>query len=185
MRRTFLAAAAAVVVLATVQEANAVCCDDTAMYVKQGYHANQMWPWPYVCPDRIAVREPFCIMVNNGWRRQNLLGAHHFNPDTNQLNAAGQLKVQWIMTQAPPDRRSIFVERSLDHKRERPADRCPSGLRDASCRRRPHSAQVAETSLMFEGRPASVVDATNVKFQQTMPAPVLPAAQSTSSTTAQ
>ena len=45
---------------------------------------------------------------------QNLLGAHHFIPETNQLNAAGQLRVQWIMTQAPPDRRSIFVERSLD-----------------------------------------------------------------------
>ena len=52
MRRTFLAAAAAVVVIAFTQQAHAVCCDDTAMYVKQGYRANQMWPWPYVCPDR-------------------------------------------------------------------------------------------------------------------------------------
>jgi hypothetical protein len=182
MRRTIIAAAAVVVALGTVYRANAVCCDDTALYVKRGYHVNAQWPWPYVCPDRIAVQEPFCIMVNNGWRRQNLLGGHHFNPENNQLNAAGQLRVQWIMTQAPPDRRSIFVERALDTKIN--AQRLTAVREYAiqvSADGRP--AQVAETSLMFEGRPASVVDATNVKFQQSMPAPVLPAAQSTSSST--
>src|SRR5213082_50979 len=67
MRRTIFAAAALVLVLASVPSANAVCCDDTAMYVKRGYYVNKQWPWPYVCPDRIAVQEPFCIMVNNSW----------------------------------------------------------------------------------------------------------------------
>ncbi len=181
MRRTFIAAAAIGFVLASVHTANAICCDATAHYVKHGYYANKQWPWPYVCPDRIAVREPFCIMINNGWRRENLLGAHHFNPETNQLNAAGQLRVQWIMTQAPPDRRSIFVERALDTAvnggrlsavREYAAKVAVDGS----------TPQVSETHLMAEGRPASVVDATNVKFQQSMPAPVLPAAQSTSTT---
>ena len=184
MRRTFLAAAAAVVVIASTQQASAVCCDDTAMYVKQGYHANQMWPWPYVCPDRIAVREPFCIMVNNGWRRQNLIGAHHFIPETNQLNAAGQLRVQWIMTQAPPDRRSIFVERSLDQNvnNQRIAAVQEYATQVAIDGRAP---QVAQTHLVSEGRPASVVDFTNTKFQQSMPLPVLPAAQPTGSASAQ
>jgi len=113
MRQKLITATIAVVVLAPALRVGAVCCDDTAMYIKQGYHVNKQWPWPYVCPDRIAVREPFCIMVNNGWRRENLLGAHHFNPDSNQLTSAGQLRVQWIMTQAPPDHRNIFVERAL------------------------------------------------------------------------
>lgn len=184
MRRTFIAAATLVAVLASVHSASAVCCDDTAHYVKHGYYVNKQWPWPYVCPDRVAVQEPFCIMVNNGWRRQNLLGGHHFNPDTNQLNAAGQLKVQWIMTQAPPDRRSIFVERALDTKVN---TQRVAAVRDYSAQVAvdAHTAQVTETSLMSEGRPAAVVDAINVKFQQSMPAPVLPAAQSTSSTTSQ
>jgi hypothetical protein len=178
--RTIIAAAAFAVVLGNVHTASAVWFDDGAMYVKHGYHANQAWPWPYVCPDRVAVQEPFCIMVNNGWRRQNLLGNHHFNPDTNQLNAAGQLKVQWIMTQAPPDRRNIFVERALDPKVN--TDRL-SAVRDYSTRVSldGQSPQIAQTSIMSEGRPASVVDAVNVKFQQSMPAPVLPAAQSASS----
>jgi hypothetical protein len=184
MRRTFLAAAAAVVVIASAQNASAVCCDDTAMYVKQGYHANKMWPWPYVCPDRIAVREPFCIMVNNGWRRQNLIGSHHFLPETNQLNAAGQLRVHWIMTQAPPERRSIFVERSLDQN--------ANNQRIAAVQEYAtqvgidgRSPQVSQTHLVSEGRPASVVDFTNTKFQQSMPLPVLPAAQAVSSASAQ
>jgi hypothetical protein len=184
MRRTFLAAAAAVVALAIVQEANAVCCDDTAMYVKHGYRTNQMWPWPYVCPDRIAVREPFCLMINNGWRRENLLGAHHFIPETNQLNPAGQLRVNWIMTQAPPDRRSIFVERSLDPNvnTQRIAAVQDYATKVALDGRTP---PVSGTHLVSEGRPASLVDMTNTKFQQSMPVPVLPAAQSTSSASAQ
>jgi hypothetical protein len=179
MRRISLAFTA-VVALVSVNPAQAVFVDHTAHYIKHGYHTNKMWPWPYVCPDRVAVREPFCIMINNGWRRQNMLGAHHFNPDTNELNAAGQLRVQWILTQAPADRRNIFVERSLDNT--------ATAARMAAVRE--YATQVAvdgrqpqinETYLISEGRPASVVDATNVKFQAAMPAPVLPA-PSTSST---
>jgi hypothetical protein len=184
MRRTFLAAAAAVAIIAFAQQASAVCFDDTAMYIKHGYHINEAWPWPFVCPDRIAVREPFCIMVNNGWRRQNLLGAHYFNPETNQLNAAGQLRVQWIMTQAPPDHRSIFIEHSLDQNVN---NQRMSAVQDyatqVSMDGRP--PQIAQTHLMAEGRPASIVDATNTKFQQSVPAPVLPTAQNVSSSAAQ
>jgi hypothetical protein len=184
MRRTFLAAATAVVVIASTQQASAVCCDETAMYVKQGYYTNSMWPWPYVCPDRIAVREPFAVMVNNGWRRENLIGAHHFIPETNQLNAAGQLRVQWIMTQAPPDRRSIFVERSLDQNvnAQRIAAVQGYATQVALDGRTP---QVNQTHLVSEGRPASLVDFTNTKFQQSMPVPVLPAAQGNTSASAQ
>jgi hypothetical protein len=173
-----------VVVIAFTQQVHAVCCDDTAMYVKQGYRANQMWPWPYVCPDRVAVREPFCLMVNNGWRRENLLGSHHFIPETNQLNAAGQLRVQWIMTQAPPDRRNIFVERSLDQSitNQRIAAAQEYAAQVALDGR---PAQVSQTHLVSEGRPATLVDFTNTKFQQSMPVPVLPAAQPTSSASAQ
>jgi hypothetical protein len=184
MRRTILAAATAVVVIAFAQQVLAVCCDDAAIYIKHGYHVNAAWPWPYVCPDRIAVHEPFCIMVNNGWRRQNLLGAHYFNPDTNQLNAAGQLRVQWIMTQAPPDHRGIFLERSLDQNvNSQRMAAVQEYATQVSIDGRP--PQIAQTYLMSEGRPASLVDATNTKFQQSLPAPVLPTVQSASTSAAQ
>ena len=45
--------------------------------------------------------------------------------------------------------------------------------------------QVEETYLVAEGRPAAMVDATNVKFMQSMPVPALPAATSNSTSTGQ
>jgi hypothetical protein len=175
MRRLSIAAAFVVAVAGVVPSASAVWVEDTAHYVKRGYHQNTAWPWPYVCPDRIAVRQPFCQMIENGWRRQNLLGTHHFNPDTNELTSSGELRVRWILTQAPPNRRNIFVERALEKDitearlatvREFATQVTVDGM----------TPQVADTFLISEGRPASVVDNTFVRFQESTPPPVLPAA---------
>jgi hypothetical protein len=112
-------------------------------------------------------------MINNGWRRQNLLGPHHFKSPT-ELTTAGELRVHWIMTQAPAERRTIFVERDL----------APDVTEQRLTAVREYAAQVAlggqmpqvaETHLVSEGRPAAVVDATNIRFQESMPPPVLPA----------
>ena len=184
MRRILIVAVVLVAVAGTAQRVPAVFFDDAAHYVKHGYRVNQQWPWPYQCPDRIAVHEPFCVMVNNGWRRQNLLGPHHFNPNTNQLTTAGELRLQWIMTQAPPERRGIFVERTLNP--EANAQRLAI-VREYAMKVSPDGRppQVEETFLVTEGRPAAVVDATNVKFLQSMPLPVLPAATSSETSTGQ
>jgi hypothetical protein len=88
------------------------------------------------------------------------------------------------MTQAPANRRNIFVERTLDanaNNQRIVAVREYAGEVGIDAR----TAQVAETHLISEGRPASVVDATNVKFLQAMPAPVLPDADSITGTAAQ
>jgi hypothetical protein len=177
MRRMILALIAFTVMMSGAASAWAVVFDSATYYVKRGYHRNVAWPWPYVCPDRIAVREPFAIMINNGWRRQNLLGGHHFNADATGLTKAGELKVQWIMTQAPPQYRTIFVERSVD----------PSVTASRVAAAREYSSQialggeapqVAETYIVSEGRPASVVDSINVRFQESAIPPVLPTATS-------
>jgi hypothetical protein len=168
-------AAALTTVAGIVSTAQAVWVDSTVHYIKQGYHRNAVWPWPNICPDRAAVREPFCMMVDNGWRRQNLLGPHHFQTETNKLTTAGELKVHWIMTQAPAHHRSIFVERSLipEVTAERMATAREYASQVAADNQIP---QVFETHLLSEGRPAAVVDATNVRFHESMPPPVLPAA---------
>jgi hypothetical protein len=174
MRRILIAATIIAVTASCVPSIQGAWFDSTKRYIRRGYHRNQAWPWPFMCPDRVAAREPFCIMVDNGWRRQNLLGPHHFNADGDKLTTAGELRVRWIMTQAPPDRRSIFIERSVEP--ELTAQRLATA--------RDFAAQVAldgqmpevfETHLLSEGRPASVVDATNVRFQESLPPPVLPA----------
>lgn len=142
-------------------------------YVRSGYHHNVVWPWPYICPDRMAVREPFAIMVDNGWRRQNLLGPHHFNAESNELTTAGELRVQWIMTQAPANYRTVFVERSLDPEA---TERRLATVHDYATQviADGQSPLVFDTHLISEGRPAAVVDATNVRFQESTPPPVLP-----------
>ncbi len=169
---------AAIVIACGASHASAAHVDRLKCYIEGGYRQNVQWPWPYVCPDREAARAPFATMVQNGWRRQNLLGAHHFTPDGEQLTTAGELKVRWILTQAPPIRRDVFVERAVD----------PTVTSNRVAAARQYGQEVSvngvtpvveETYLMCEGRPARIVDEVNVRFQESMPAPVLPAASTT------
>ena len=176
MRRLILATCAVVVATSSVTpNVGAVGFDSTARYIKRGYHRNVAWPWPYICPDRAAVREPFDIMVQNGWRRQNLLGEHHFNQTADQLTTAGELKVHWAVTQAPPEFRNVYVERAMDPNvtAARVAAAREYASRVVTDGRTPN---VADTHLISEGRPASVVDSINVRFGESQPPPVLPAA---------
>jgi hypothetical protein len=184
MHRTLAFTLTLTAVALTAASARAVFIDSMDRYLECGYARNVLWPWPYVCPDRIAEREPFELMVRNGWRRQNLLGSHHFDPNTNRLSEAGQLQVRWIMTQAPPGRRQIYIERSLDPavNEARMAAARDYASRVATDGQMP---QVYESNLIVEGRPAPVVDATNVKFMENMRVPALPAANTGGESTTQ
>jgi hypothetical protein len=75
------------------------------------YRRNTEWPYPFRCADQMAVRQPLAMMVDNGWRRENTLGAELFAADTNQLTIAGLHKVKWAVTQAPVHRRTVWVLR--------------------------------------------------------------------------
>ncbi|HEX5103587.1 MAG TPA: hypothetical protein VFV87_07250, partial [Pirellulaceae bacterium] len=35
---------------------------------KVDWHRNNAWPEPFASADRAAVREPFCLMIDNGWK---------------------------------------------------------------------------------------------------------------------
>lgn len=69
------------------------------------------WPEPYRQADRVAAREPFVIMKDNGWRLNNTLSDHFFSPNDQTLTRAGEIKVRWIATQAPLARRTVYVLR--------------------------------------------------------------------------
>jgi hypothetical protein len=144
---------------------------------KEDHCRNKNWPWPYICPDRTYARAPFHVMTQNGWRRQNIMGSHHFDDQTSKLTTAGQLKVQWIMTQAPEQFRKVYIERSIDptvtDRRMRLVQEYAVVLSQSELGTVPG---VYATNLMEEGRPATTVDAINVRFQESMPAPVLPSA---------
>ena len=43
---------------------------------KVDWHRNNAWPEPFATADRMAERQPFCLMVDNGWKMQNTVGTY-------------------------------------------------------------------------------------------------------------
>jgi len=139
------------------------------------YDRNNCWPQPFVHVDRAAALQPWAMMEAKGWQRQNLLGAHHFVPNSAELSPAGKLKVEWILTQAPANRRVIFIERSAGGPLT--AGRIETLHRVANDLSLPgQPVAIFESRMMTEGWPAEAVDRTNVRFLESRPTPALPAA---------
>jgi hypothetical protein len=141
---------------------------------------NNAWPEPFVRADRRAYFEPFELMNAKGWLRQNTIGNHHFNPDTNQLTEAGQLKVRWILSTAPPEHRIIVLVRG--HSQEVTATRMDS-VQQTATNFVPEGPlpEVRVTGIEARGWPARDIDAIGRKAQASMPAPILPAADGSGS----
>jgi len=129
------------------------------------------WPYPYVCWDREAVRAPVPGMIENAWRRQNLLAEYHFTDD-NSLTPAGQQKVRWILTEAPIQHRTVFVRRG--ETAEETAARVNS-VRQYTAKAFPEAspANVLETYISPPGYPAGWPGAKDEtlsrKFQTSLP----------------
>jgi hypothetical protein len=143
--------------------------------VARDWRRNNCWPDPFLGPDRHAVRAPFVVMVKNGWRRQNLVGEHHFEEGTATLNQAGQLKVRWIMTEAPRQHRTIYVHRAgtdddtaarIAAVEEFAAQFAEEGQAPA----------VLETNVSTAGWPAARVDMIDRRSLDSAPDPRLPEA---------
>ena len=140
---------------------------------RASYHDNSMWPRQYVTPSRRGICQSYEIMINNGWRRHNLLGKYHFNPETSELTEAGKLKVEWTLTQAPAQRRAMFVERGVDQQQT--ADRIAAVQSLASSMNpSPGEADVQETHIRDDGHPAGAIDAIFTGFRAGQLPPVLP-----------
>ena len=173
--KRFALAFVVVVVGACQQEARAGERFDQFVHeLHLGYLRNSCWPKPFIYPDRKAVFAPMDVMANNGWRRNNLLGAHHFDAETASLNEAGKLRVAWILTQAPMHRRTVFVERSLNSVET--GRRIEAAQQFAATVAPEGTIQVVDTHIISEGRSAVDVDTTNVRFRESAPAPILPTA---------
>jgi hypothetical protein len=137
---------------------------------------NNVWPEPFQTADRQLARAPFEIMANNGWRLQNTIGDALFDPDTDILNRAGELKVKWILTQNPEHRRIVFVLR------------CET---EVETQARLESVQVYVSKLFPAGElpcieltdrdvpgvPGQYLDDVDTAYRKTIPQPRLPAMQ--------
>jgi hypothetical protein len=134
------------------------------------WHRNNAWPEPFLSADRAAVREPFCIMTDNGWKMQNTVGTFLFT-DNQELNKAGELHVKWIVTQAPLHRRAVFVLRG-DTKEQ--TDARIASVNAAVAKYAGGAVPpVIPTDTEPTGWSASYVDAIATQLHSTIPAPRL------------
>ena len=76
----------------------------------QIFHHAHYWPYPYNCQDRDYVRSFSALQVAKGWTAQTTLYDYHFDPDTHQLNQSGRLMLAWILGNAPPEHRKVYVQ---------------------------------------------------------------------------
>ena len=133
-----------------------------------------VWPEPFNMPDREAVRDPFRIMADNGWKLQNTFGDHLFAADTNELTYAGEMKLHWLLTQVPPHRRQVYVLET--------DNQAATAMRVASVYRRmaeisPHAATcpVQTTRIIPPAGDGSYLDNLDQTYRSSMPLPRLPA----------
>ena len=175
--RLFWVATIALTISTVSQPVHAGRLSDFWATVKRDYRRNHYWPHPFIEPDRMHIRAPFEVMTANGWRRQNMLGSHHFDPNTSELTKAGEIKVRWILTQVHPHRRTIFIERgtnrTITNARVDAVEQTAMTILPAGA-----LPDVRDTHLVYEGRPGANVTSTMRRFQQSQPAPVLPTAAS-------
>lgn len=77
---------------------------------------NDAWPKPFNCQDRMAYYSVWHTMMNQGYANHCVLGADHFESDTNELNSAGKIKIASIMQNIPSDRRQLLVVRDQNER---------------------------------------------------------------------
>ncbi len=73
------------------------------------YHRAHYWPYPYICDDRSAVRQVCDQQTTNGWANYTTLYDFHFDAETQELNQAGRMKLQWITRYCPAKYRLAYV----------------------------------------------------------------------------
>ena len=132
----------------------------------------QCWPAPFVAPDRSDARTPFCITVNNGWRRQNMLSRFHFQPQTGQLTEAGRNKVRWIAEICPAQHRLVYVHTADAEEETRARHDAVERLIAQISPDNP--LPVLSTSISEEGWSAEQADIIERKYRSSTPSPRLP-----------
>ena len=138
------------------------------------YHRINCWPCPYIQPDRQHVYDAMEAQESNGWRRQNLLGAHHFDEKTSELTEAAKIKIRWTLTQVPEHRRTLFVSRGLTQDI---TDARVAAVEAAAIDvlQQGDMPAVQDTHIVAEGRSAGTITDIRGRFRESQPAPMLPA----------
>jgi hypothetical protein len=140
--------------------------------IRRDFRRNNCWPQPFNIPDRIAVRSPFEVMIDNGWQVQNTLSDEHFDPETGELIGAGELKVRSILIESPKGRRRVFVLRGKDPedtvRRERSVQQYAARILHPGER-----PEIGEASFRPRGTPAERIFDIDSRYSASAPDPRL------------
>ena len=143
------------------------------------WHRNNAWPEPFTLVDRQATRAPIDIMVDKGWQLQNTIPNELFDGETQELTRAGELKVQWILTQMPARRRTVFVLRGnsaeITEMRLKSVEKAATEVvGDAA------STMIAVTDVVPRDGSGAYYERVNTGYESTVPPPRLPDMSSSS-----
>jgi hypothetical protein len=143
--------------------------------VHSGWHTSNMWPQPYIAPDRRSVKEPIAIMQARGWQRNNLLGEHHFEEDQKRLTPAGALRVKAILANSPPQFRTVYVEKG---RTRAVTDGRIDAIQQAIVELQTEGPlpAVMASDMVVEGWSSEYADGVNRRYYSSMPQPRLPSA---------
>lgn len=140
----------------------------------QQYHYAHYWPYPHSCEDQGSVRAALNMQASNGWVENTTLFAHHFNPDTNQLNSAGMAHLEYILFRVPGQYRTAFVQMSgsaqNDQQRVANVQASAGHLSDGNL------PPIALRRARAYGAPAAEVDVITRQYISSTPKPRLSAA---------
>jgi hypothetical protein len=144
--------------------------------VGRDFKRNNSWPEPFIGPDRQAVLTHLNMATDQGWRVYNTLNEYHFDIDSNQLNEAGRLKIRGILTENPPEYRTVFVLRGdtpeTTQARIDAAQQAASKLAYGG-----ELPEVLETATRPRMASAETVDQIGRKYHASTPEPRLPKAE--------
>jgi len=135
---------------------------------------NGCWPDAFVPIDRTNARLPFVVMVQTGWKRQNLIADPYFQEDGKTLTDSGKRQSKWILTQAPVQHRTIFVKEgdnaSVTEARVKAVSEAAVSFVGPD-----QKVDIRITNIDPPGWPAEYVDTVERAYLKTMPDPRLPA----------
>ncbi len=137
------------------------------------YQRVKAWPQPFTDIDARQARAPFEVMKQNGWRAHNTIGHELFREDTAALTTAGNRRVLWIATQAPLNRRTIYV---LQGRTPAETEARLASVQQtlAGLQQRGAEAQVLVTDIEPATAPGAWATSINRQWMSELPAPKLP-----------
>lgn len=134
---------------------------------------NASWPQPFTCWDREAYYGVMNQQFAHGVQVAHTLTSEYFDPNTNELNRAGESRVAWIVQNSPQAEKRIFV---YEDQSGPALDQRLASIRNTVDRWYGHlgNVEIASSQLMPNSIPATYQNTINTRYEGAQPNPIIP-----------